>query len=168
MLGMLAGCQPPPRIAAAPSCDLAWPAAWSADSTMALCLPPGFSPHGENAWGRPSAAGGLPVDFLTVARLPSAAAVTDIAFGLASDSTCVADCMAVDSLRAHLDTVAGNVTRTETGLVTGGFAGLRRKPTVQISWAVSPDEHGFAQGWAANPATLDTLRQAVRTLRLAK
>jgi hypothetical protein len=35
------------------------------------------------------------------------------------------------------------------------------------AWIISPTRRGFAQGWSALPATLDTLRQMLRTVHVS-
>ena len=62
--------------------------------------------------------------------------------------------------------VKGDDAATEIGLATGGLAGLTRRPVMVSGWVVSKERRGFAQGWTAQPATLDTLRLMLRTVRL--
>ena len=86
---------------------------------------------------------------------------------LASGSNCLADCASADSLVVHADTVAGVPAYVETGLVTGGEPGFRRDPVLVASW--SPSEHirVIVYGFAARPATLDTLRSMARSVSVA-
>jgi len=95
----------------------------------------------------------------------------DSAFGswpphLASGASCFADCATADSVVIHRDTVAGVEVAAEVGLVTGGFPGFRRRPFLVTGWTVSNASRGFAQGWAMNPKTLDTLRAMLKSVRL--
>ena len=172
VLPLLIACARRPQVASAPACLPDWRAVWTGDSTIALCLPRTFQPRsaefGHFVWSRDSA--GVPTDFLslTLLRWPQdSASLHSWPPHLASPPACQADCSAVDSLSVHSDEVAGLPARTEVALVSGGWNGMRRQPTLLMAWVVSARRRGFAIGAAANAATLDTMRMAVRTLRAA-
>jgi hypothetical protein len=87
---------------------------------------------------------------------------------LGSDPECQADCITVDSSAIHTDRWSGMEAHTETGRISGGLAGLQRRPVFVSGWVIASDRRGFAQGWATLPTTLDTLRQTLRTVRVGR
>ncbi len=168
-LGTAGACGHRPPVASRPDCAADWTPAWEGDSTLALCVPPGFQRLKDYAWGR-QAPGGWARDFVSVELLQwpeDSASLHSWPPHLASPPTCRADCGTVDSLSVHADQVAGSEARTEVGLVSGGMPGFRRQPMFRMGWVVGAGRRGFAQGWAENAATLDTMRMAVRTLTIA-
>jgi hypothetical protein len=170
VVGLAANCHSAPRFATRPGCPPAWIAAWSADSTVALCLPSTFARRGAHSWSRP----GPPApagEFLSVKLLrwpEDSSSLHSWPPQLASPPSCQADCGTADSVSVYRDSVAGFDARTEVGLVSGGQPGFRRAPMIISGWVLSPDRRGFAQGWASAAAILDTLRLAMRTVRVAR
>jgi hypothetical protein len=165
LAGVAAGCGSQQH-AALPSCPPTWRADWVGDSTAALCIPPGFERFDATSWHR-----GQPADdFFSVEFLQwpdDSASLHAWPPHLGSGPDCLGDCSRVDSLGVHVDSIAGMGARTEVGLVSGGLPGWQRMPMFRTGWILSADRRGFAQGWARGPLTIDTLRQAVRTLQLA-
>jgi hypothetical protein len=152
------------------TCPADWEWSRSADSSVSACIPPRFArargpQYGTGArWERGSY------------RSPDHASLSvhiDTAFSaveewpprLRATSPCTADCISVDSVVAHEDTVAGTPAHVETGLASGGFAGLRRQPTLVAGW-LQGRHRIVVNGMATQGAALDTLRQVVRTIRL--
>ena len=143
---------------------------WNADSTFALCAPDGFVRIDENTWARlrPGSPG---PEVLTVhlIRWPEdSAQLRSWPLRLTPTIACRADCVTVDSVTVHTDTIAGVPAHTETGLLSGGLTGLRREPHLVTTWQISSTRRGVAQGQAAAAATLDTLREAVSSLQPAR
>jgi hypothetical protein len=168
LLSLLTACARSPQVASAPTCPPSWHAEWTGDSAIALCLPATFKRRAADAWSRPDS--GVAADLLSVVLLrwpEDSASLHGWPPHLASPPACLADCATVDSLSVHSDQVADMEARTEVGLVSGGMPGFRRQPMLRVGWEQSARRRGVAQGWAANAATLDTLRLAVRTLRIA-
>ena len=150
-----------------PHCISTWHPVWTADSSVALCIPPDFVSAGPNAWGRRKANGAF-ADLLSVQLLSWPQDSTTLSGWpphLASGPNCLADCATADSVTVHRDTVAGVQVSTEVGLVSGGEPGFRRHPFLVRGWTLTNTSRGFAQGWTTNPATLDTLRDILKTVR---
>jgi len=168
---LFAACSRDRPVAATPDCPSSWRAAWSSDSTTSLCVPPDFVVAGASAWGRPGVGTSF-VDFLSVELVSWPR--DSMSLGgqwpphVASGANCLADCATADSMTVHVDTIAGKEGRTEVGLASGGMPGFRRKPVLEAGWIVGDSVRGFAQGWATQAATLDTLRAMLRTVRLAQ
>jgi hypothetical protein len=164
----LLGCARP-ELTASAACPESWAHRWTADSSIALCTPPGFAPLDDHTWQRRSPITGEDLaDFFSVELLrwpDDSAAVRGWPPRLASLPTCRADCITVDSTLTFRDRWGDFDAHTEIGLASGGVAGLQRRPVMASGWVVSNDRRGFAQGWTALPATLDTLRQMLRTVR---
>lgn len=172
-LAAATACTAPSVAAARPDCPRAWVPAWSADSIVALCLPPDFRRDRERSarWQREWRPGAPVRDDISVA-VDSVAAW---ARGDVSDhwpptlvrGPCVyADCVTSDSLVTHTDTVGGAPVRVETARLTGGAVGMRRVPMLAAGWALGARRVRVG-ALAERPATLDTLRMALRTLRVA-
>ena len=105
------------RVAARPVCPSAWRAGWSSDSSIAICLPPGFAAasgalrEGHQRWERRPV--GQPVGDWLSGSLDTAAAPPPAGRWpphLASGPACVADCATVDSAvnRAARSFLRGN------------------------------------------------------------
>jgi hypothetical protein len=168
VVAVLGACKIARTVAPAPQCISSWHPVWTADSSVALCIPPGFVLKAPDAWGRPRTNGTFS-DFLTVELLlwpEDSATLSRWPPHLASGTNCLADCATADSVVIHRDTVAGTEVAVEVGLVTGGYPGFRRQPLLVVGWTVSNTRRAFAQGWAVNPTTLDTLRNMLKTVSL--
>ena len=167
----LLGCARPERSASA-ACPGSWARRWTADSSIALCTPAGFAPLDDHTWQRPSPTTGEDLaDFFSVELLrwpDDSAAVRGWPPRLASLPSCRADCITVDSSSTYRDQWGDFDAHTEVGLASGGVADLQRRPVMASGWIVSSARRGFAQGWTAMPATLDTLRQMLRTIRITR
>ena len=163
LLLLLAACTggAPPGIR---DCPDGWARQSSSDGAAALCLPAGFAPSGDTDWARSSNA------FLNVRvfRLPGdSAAVRDWPPPVVQRGPCSADCLSVDSSVVYQDTLpSGPVATTTVALISGGIAGFHRRPVLSSAWIVADSIRALAQGWSANPAALDTLRRALRTISL--
>ncbi len=170
-LGLL-GCSRSEQTASAAACPAAWARTATADSSITLCLAPGFSRLDAHTWQRSSAATGEDLaDFFSVELLDwpaDSASVRAWPPRLSSNDSCQADCITVDSSTVHQDQWSGFDAHTETGRASGGIAGLSRRPVMASGWIVSSTRRGFAQGWTALPATLDTLRQMLRTVHITR
>ncbi|MEO8448366.1 MAG: hypothetical protein ABI647_01175 [Gemmatimonadota bacterium] len=135
---------------------------------MSLCLPPGFVGHDAHSWRRPAKVTGRgPSDFLSIEMLAWPDDSISVRFWpprLAAGIGCEADCATVDGFSAQIDRWSGFAARTETGLGTARSAGFRLRPVMVSGWIISSDRRGLAQGWAASPAALDTLRLMLRSV----
>ena len=169
LVAILAACGPRPvQQLAAPTCHIDWQPAWGPDSIFTICLPPGFALREPGVWARPRLESAA-VDFLSVDLLRGTTDFDDFAAWpprLTTPPDCLADCTVAESVTVFVDSVSGFEAHTEAGLVSGGFAGLRRAPHFVSGWRSSATSGGFAQGWAAQLSTLDTLRLALRSLRV--
>jgi hypothetical protein len=167
-IALVAACRTPPPVAATPQCISSWLPTWTADKSVALCIPSDFVSAYPDAWGRPQPNRGFS-DFLSVKLLswPQDSAFVSWPPHLASPADCFADCAIADSVVVHRDTIAGIEVSTEVGLISGGEPGFRKHPFLRVGWIVSTRSRAFAQGWATHPATLDTLRAMLRTVRIA-
>ena len=160
----------PSLIAAAPHCPAAWRPAWSADSSIALCLPQGFRAAGDSSlhhqrWERRPA--NSPVrDFLVVVAEPDSQSLLPPP-ALGSGADCRDDCATVDSVAVYRDTVGGAEAHIAVGLVSGGMPGFRRQPVIIAGWVTGRGVRVLSSGLATAPATLDTLRAMVRSVRAA-
>jgi hypothetical protein len=156
--------------AAGNDCPTRWRRHASSDSTVTICLPAGFVRREDHTWMRPARTRGAPpIDFFSVEVIAwpaDSASVGPWPPTLAPEPGCQFDCITVDSATKHADAWDGVTARTEVGLASGGVAGLRRRPVMVAGWVVANDRRGFAQGWAAKAVTLDTLRQALRTVKV--
>ena len=167
-----AACGRSDRLASQSSCPASWRREWTADSTIALCVEPAFVRNDAHTWQRPERiVGAPPRDFFSVELVnwpDDSASLQHWPPRLASAPDCQADCITVDSATSHTDRWAGVEASTEIGLASGGVAGLRRRPVMVSGWTLSSRRRGFAQGWAALPVTLDTLRQMLRTVQVVR
>jgi hypothetical protein len=152
----------------APDCEPGWQTAWSADSGLALCVPPAFARGEGLSWQR----GGPGGDFFSIDVIDWPADSNGYQSWpprlASSPSGCEVHCITVDSLVVHSDRVAGAEAQTDVGLVTVGAFGFQRTPMFKTWWVFSANRRGFAQGWARNPVTLDTLRQALSALQVGR
>lgn len=163
-------CGPRPAAAGRPICGGTSHREWNEDSSFALCVPDGFRRADRNSWVRVRR-GSASLELLTVELIhwpEDSAQLRSWPLRLAAGADCRADCIEVDSVAVYVDMVAAFVAHTETGLLSGGFAGLRREPHLVMTWTMSAERRGFAQARTASPATLDTVREAVRSLWLAQ
>jgi len=163
----LAACSsgPPPTTA---DCPAGWSRHSTGDAALSLCLPGDFVQAGDDAWVRPAPAQQLPTtDFFSVKllRMPDdSAAMQPWPPRLVAESGCTADCFSADSVVVHQDTLPGAEATTSIGLISGGIAGFNRRATLVSGWIASDRMRVLAQGWSHSAATLDTLRQALRTV----
>ena len=153
-------------------CPAGWQQSWTADSTLSLCAAPGFIQSEAHSWQRLDPAQGPdPQDFFSVEVISwpaDSAVLRHWPPRLGSDPDCRADCITVDSFAAHAERARGMEAATETGRISGGLAGLQRRPAFVSGWIIASDRRGFAQGWATLPITLDTLRQMLRSVRVVR
>jgi hypothetical protein len=133
---------------------------------------PGFTRLDDHTWQRTSPKTGEDLaDFFSVELVQwpeDSASLHQWPPQLASGPACKADCITIDSGSSYHDKWTDFDAQTEIGLATGGLAGLQRRPVMVAGWVVSNDRRGFAQGWTAQPATLDTLRSMLRTVRIVQ
>ena len=153
---------------------LACPAAWnrqvSRDSIVELCTPPGFNPGasslvGAYTWKRPAAGAG-DSDWVAVAIVADSTRHAAWPPPLESPADCRADCYTVDSVALHTDTAGLVAVRMETGLVSGGNEAARRAPRLVGGWITPHRTRILVVGASELGMTLDTLRTALRTLRV--
>lgn len=171
-VGLAGGaCARPDRpVSSAAPCPAEWTAQVSVDSLVGLCMPGGFHPgataiRGSYVWKRP---GGSPgdTDWVAVAVVADSAQAQAWPPPLASAADCRADCYTVDSAMVHTDTMGGTPVRVETGLVSGGNEAAQRAPRLVGGWITPRRTRILVVGAAGLRATLDTLRTALRTLRV--
>jgi hypothetical protein len=165
------GCAAPARRAPlAESCAPGWTTQVSPDSLVAICTPPGFDPGytalgGSHVWKRPPQTPG-DSDWVAVAIVADSADRPVWPPPLASPPDCTTDCYTVDSAVVHTDTLGGAAVRVETGLVSGGSEGAQRAPRLVGGWITPQRTRILVVGAAQLAPTLDTLRTALRTLRI--
>lgn len=169
---LVIACAPSSRIAARPGCATGWRAEWSSDSTLSLCVPPGFERKPDSFATFLRSQDLLPHDRLVVYLDPRSAwergEIADRWPPSLTTGPCnFPDCATTHSLTVHADTVARVAGRVYVGLVTGGFAGLRRKPSLVAGWDLPGELRLGIHGFSERSAALDTLRIALRTIRLS-
>jgi hypothetical protein len=137
------------------------------DRTATLCLPIGFTPRGPQSFGR-SRGDTLPEQWIAlyVNRVTTPLAREQWPVRLASGPTCLADCTTVDSLRSIRDTLVGVVAIGEVGLVSGGFSGEHRTPSLVLNADVGGGVHVVVYAHCSTLAIIDSLRALARTVRL--
>jgi hypothetical protein len=141
---------------------------WSPDSTMSICLPGSFRLAPEAAAGRArwerSAVQSEDRAWLSISVDTASVPIESWPPQLASSRECAADCLSADSVLHRRDSVAMGIADVETGLVSGGFAGLRSQPMLVAGWRLPSAGRVWVNGFAHHLAALDTLRLAVRTI----
>ena len=164
--------RPTRRIANAPACAAGTASAWSVDSSISLCLPSGFtrvdwfdSTHVRWQRGTPVSASAAWIS-ITIDTARSSNNEWPPRLGSTS-SLCLADCVTSDSISRLVDTLAGGISATEVGLVSGGYSGSRRRPALVGGWQMQRGARVWVNGAATLPGTLDTLRTALRSIRVA-
>lgn len=171
-LSFLIACAPDAHTAPHPDCPTTWHAEWSSDSALSLCIPPGFERKPDSYATFLRKRDFLTRDFLDLYLEPRSAWESGEVGdrwppSLHSGPCTVPDCTTTDSLTVYADTVAGVVANVYAGLVTGGFAGLRRQPSLAAGWDMPGERRLGIFAFSELPATLDTIRIALRTIRLA-
>ncbi len=152
------------------SCAAIWTRQLSPDSLVAICTPSGFNP-GSTAlpwsytWKRPASSPG-DSDWVAVAIVTDSAGYGRWPPLLESPPDCRTDCYTVDSAVVHTDTIGLVAARLETGLVSGGNEGARRAARLVGGWITPRRTRILVVGAAELAATLDTLRTALRSLRV--
>ena len=81
-------------------------------------------------------------------------------------SVVCADCLHVENYQVHWEGVGERVIRSETGRVTGGFAGVRDKPMVLAAWLVDSTRWALFEGQASNVRGIDEMRQILRSVQV--
>src|SRR6185369_14307185 len=121
-------------------CPRKWSRHAAFDSSVSLCLPPGFVGHDAHSWRRPAKVTGRgPSDFLSVEMLAWPDDSVSVRFWpprLTAGIGCEADCATVDGFSAQIDRWSGFAARTETGLGTARTAGFRRRPVMVSGWII--------------------------------
>ena len=162
------GCATEARVAPRPDCSAPEIAAWTLDSAAALCLPPGWRRLGDYRFGTPRA--DSPVDdwfTLHVLAWPAeSASISGWPPRLESTPSCQLHCSTAENVRVYLDTIDARVARIETGIVTGGNPSLHRKPMLKFGWVVNDDYRVFGLAIVEHPASLDTVRRVLRSVRV--
>jgi hypothetical protein len=152
------------------SCAALWTQQLSPDSLVNICTPPGFTPGstaigGSYTWKRP-APSPADSDWVAVAIVADSAGHEQWPPLLESPAGCSTDCYTVDSAVVHTDSNGLTAIRLETGLVSGGTEGARRAPRLVGGWITPRRTRILVVGAAEHAMTLDTLRAALRTLRV--
>lgn len=165
------GCgRSPELVGTSRRCPTAWTEQTSADSLVALCLPLTFRPGSSRfssayTWKRPARTPG-DSDWVAVAIVGDSTGHDTWPPPLASPPDCVSDCYTVDSAAVHTDTLGSSPVRLETGLVTGGTERAERAARLVGGWITPRRVRILLVGAAERPEALDTLRAALRTLRV--
>lgn len=164
--GCKQGAQAPPAAA----CAAGWTRQVSPDSLVDLCTPPGFNPGstaipGSYTWKRPARSPG-DSDWVAVAWVADSTLHPTWPPALASAPDCRTDCYTVDSAVVHVEVIDSADARVETGLVSGGNEAARSAPRLVGGWITPQRTRILVVGAAERGATLDTLRMALRTLRV--
>jgi hypothetical protein len=171
-LSLVLACTPDVRVAARPECPARWHAEWTLDSALSLCVPPGFEQPRDSFPIFVRTHDYITRDYLRLYLEPRSMWDEDEPRrrwppSLPARPCTVSDCAFTDSLTLHADTVAGVAGDVYVGLVTGGFAGVQRKPNLHAGWELPGERRLVIQAFSEVPATLDTIRMALRTIRVA-
>jgi len=171
-LALVLACTPDDRSAARPECAEQWHAEWALDSALSLCVPPGFEQRRDASSIFVRTHDYITRDFLTLYLDPRSLWDEDVPGrrwppSLPARPCTLPDCGFTDSLTLHVDTVAGVAGNVYVGLFTGGFAGVQRKPRLSAGWELPDERRLEARAFSEVPATLDTIRMALRTIRIA-
>jgi hypothetical protein len=173
LLFALTACPTPsPRVASAPSCGPGNQPAWASDSAVVLCLPEDFrsaplTSATHTRWERSSGPDSARA-WLSVSIDTSATPEEPWPPHIASAAGCVVDCTRADSIVPHRETILGSVVEVETGLATGGVAGLRRQPMLVAGSALGAYGRIWIHGYANSALALDSLRRLLPTIRVAR
>ena len=167
----LAACAAHDRIAARPSCDAPLTPAWSSDSIISLCLPPGFLEDKAHVWARMAPEGWhiehFRILFLTLPRDSAAWKSWPPRYETRTDD-CGPDCVWAESIAVRDARIDGAIAHIQTALVSGGIAGWHRDTQFLAAWEESSDLRIVANGWSRDAATLDTLLMIIRSTHIAK
>lgn len=171
-LALVLACKPDARVAARPECPARWHAEWTLDSALSLCIPQGFEQPRDSFPTFVRRHDYITRDFLTLHLAPDSMWNDDEPRrrwppSLPARPCTLPDCAFTDSLTLHVDTVAGVVGDVYVGLVTGGFAGVQRQPSLHAGWELPGERRLEVQAFSEVPATLDTIRMALRTIHIA-
>jgi hypothetical protein len=153
---------------AASACSPPWQEVWTADSTIALCVPAGFDAQGPNGFAR-TRGDALPEHWIAVSVAHGAdqwSSGDRWPLQLASGAGCVADCTTVEALRSYTDTIANVPAYVEVGLVSGGLSGEVRQPAMVLSAEVRPGARLVVNALSPDTLLLDSLRIAAHSIRV--
>jgi hypothetical protein len=175
---MAAACRGAAHSRSTMKCPAATPVvALSGDSAAGLCLPTGFTevrPEvniGTNGWRR-----GTPqestYEWISAHVIDSADAEREWGNpprpGSLRDQKpgTGADAVTADSVQSHPMSIDGRTVDVETALLSGGFAGLHRKPHVRAVWPLGDGRWAIVQGEASSPQQLEELRALIPSFQL--
>jgi hypothetical protein len=146
---------------------------YAADSSSALCAASGYDLAGDTGrrWAR-GAPGDTGYAWLSITVLDTADAADEWGQPSAPGSFQRADppgtlhALRAESVSVHREVIQTAIVEVETARVSGGVTGLNRHPVLRAVWRVGDGRWVLAQGFATEPATLDTLRAMLRTVRV--
>jgi len=155
--------------AARPVCLPGLVANWSSDSSISICLPPGFDPESGSAGAAPHWAR---IGF-EYGQISISIDTTDVPNPqwpphLTLPAICAAVCGSVDSVSRSRDTLATGVASIESGLWTGGSPAARREALFVAGWKLPTGARVWSYGSATTAPMRDTLRRALRTVQFRK
>jgi hypothetical protein len=142
-------------------------ASWLPDSTVAVCLPPGFVTRSPRRFARPRG-DTVPEHWIAVSLVQDSAVpeVERWPLTLSSGNQCFADCTTAERVITSHDTVAGVPAYIERGLVSGGISGERDIPALVASLDARPAWTAVVQARTPDSLLRDSLFSALRTLRI--
>jgi hypothetical protein len=144
------------------------------DSTLEFCASREFAQVKESHYWTRARPGAWPLalgpDWFSVHAVSASEAFRQLGPwppSLIGDTSVVcADCLHVENYQVHWEDVGERVIRSETGRVTGAFAGVRDKPMVLAAWLVDSTRWVLFEGQASNVRGIDEMRQILRTVQV--
>ena len=173
-VAVAAGCDSSRDVARSPACEAPLGVvAVMTDSVAAICLLPGFSKVGDSGgmWARGTVSDSG-YAWLHLAVLDSARAAEEWGVPPVPRSFRQPDppdfihAVRTESVAVHAERIQGRLVEVETALVSGGVQGARRQPSLRAAWPIDGGRWMLVQSQATVPATLDSMRVMVRTVRV--
>jgi hypothetical protein len=125
----LAACRSHQDLVAVGPCPSAWHRDWHSDSTFSICMPASIAQDPGGYWARRTEGSPIALDFLSITVL-SWPADSLSPPELTSGPDCLLHCSVGDSMVVDKHRIGPFDARTQSGLVTGSFAGWSRKPAI--------------------------------------
>jgi hypothetical protein len=153
-----------PTLAGRSGCPTGLHRSQAGDAEVSICLPAGFAAEGRYVWSRPGSRNDAPdVDWIGLILVPESEWKSGDTWPLrlAAKTSCRQYCAEVAGLRVYEDSIGGASAHIETGIMTKGIEG----PSLVASFSPAAGTRAVLIAGAAQRATLDTFRVAIRTMR---